>query len=108
MSRKGNCWDAAVSVSFFHTLKSRLIHHRRYNTLEELNRDIYWYIEIYYNHVRKHSVNNWLRHKKKWRIVSILIEIRLNLPSVYSGQVQVIIVAISARALSFLIISFNR
>ncbi len=27
MSRKGNCWDNAVSESFFHTLKTELIHH---------------------------------------------------------------------------------
>ncbi len=60
MSRKGNCWDNAVVESFFHTLKTRLTHHRKYKTLEELNRDIYWYIEIYYNRVRKHSANNWL------------------------------------------------
>ncbi len=60
MSRKGNCWDNAVSESFFHSLKSRLTHHRRYETLEDLNRDLYWYIEIYYNRVRKHSANNWL------------------------------------------------
>lgn len=60
MSRKGNCWDNAVVESFFHTLKTRLTHHRRYSTMEELNRDIYWYIEIYYNRVRKHSANNWL------------------------------------------------
>ncbi len=60
MSRKGNCWDNAVSESFFHTLKTRLTHHRRYDTLADLNRDLYWYIEIYYNRVRKHSANNWL------------------------------------------------
>ncbi len=27
MSRKGNSWDNAVSESFFHTLKTELIHH---------------------------------------------------------------------------------
>jgi putative transposase len=28
--------------------------------MEELNKDLYWYIEIYYNRIRKHSANNWL------------------------------------------------
>ncbi len=28
MSRKGNCWDNAVSESFFGTLKQELIHHK--------------------------------------------------------------------------------
>jgi len=35
MSRKGNCWDNAVAESFFHTLKTRLIYHRKYKTKEE-------------------------------------------------------------------------
>jgi transposase InsO family protein len=30
MSRKGNCWDNAVSESFFHTLKTELTHHENY------------------------------------------------------------------------------
>lgn len=60
MSRKGNCWDNAVAESFFHTLKTRLTNHKKYRTIEELNKDLYWYIEIYYNRIRKHSANNWL------------------------------------------------
>jgi len=65
MSRKGNCWDNAVAESFFHTLKTRLTHHRKYDNMKELNRDLYWYIEIYYNRVRKHSANNWLTPERK-------------------------------------------
>ena len=65
MSRKGNCWDNAVAESFFHTLKTRLTYHRTYETMEELQRDLYWYIEIYYNRVRKHSANNWVTPEKK-------------------------------------------
>lgn len=34
MSRKGNCWDNAVSESFFHTLKTELTYHYRYSTRE--------------------------------------------------------------------------
>ena len=65
MSRKGNCWDNAVAESFFHTLKTRLIYHRKYRTMDELNKDLYWYIEIYYNRIRKHSANNWLTPDEK-------------------------------------------
>ncbi len=32
MSRKGNCWDNAVSESFFHSLKTELTHHCRFKT----------------------------------------------------------------------------
>jgi putative transposase len=35
MSRKGNCWDNAVSESFFHTLKTELVHHQIYQNRDE-------------------------------------------------------------------------
>lgn len=45
MSRKGNCWDNAPSESFFHTLKTELTHHRRYQTRQEAKQEIFEYIE---------------------------------------------------------------
>ncbi|MGY4592810.1 putative transposase [Bradyrhizobium sp. GM22.5] len=41
--------------SFFHTLKTELIHHRQYETRNEAERDIFAYIEGFYNHTRRHS-----------------------------------------------------
>lgn len=35
MSRKGNCWDNAVTESFFKTLKSELIYHHSFKTIED-------------------------------------------------------------------------
>lgn len=55
MSRKGNCWDNACMESFFATLKKELIHHRRYITREEARQDIFEYIEVFYNRMRRHS-----------------------------------------------------
>jgi putative transposase len=55
MSRKGNCWDNAVAESFYSALKMELIHHKRYRTREEARRDIFDYIEIFYNRQRLHS-----------------------------------------------------
>lgn len=55
MSRKGNCWDNAPSESFFHTIKTELVHHRRYQTREEAKQDIFEYIEVFYNQQRRHS-----------------------------------------------------
>lgn len=55
MSRKGNCWDNAVAESFYSTLKMELIHHKRYRTREEARRDIFDYIEVFYNRQRLHS-----------------------------------------------------
>ena len=60
MSRKGNCWDNAVSESFFHSLKTELIHHQRYETRGEAKQDIFEYIEVFYNRERIHSANNYL------------------------------------------------
>ena len=65
MSRKGNCWDNACAESFFSTLKTRLTHHRTYETMDELRRDLYWYIEIYYNRYRKHTANNGMTPEQK-------------------------------------------
>ena len=59
MSRKGDCWDNAVAESFFHTLKTQLIHHVKIRTYEEAGRNLFQYIEIYYNRRRKHSSNGW-------------------------------------------------
>lgn len=55
MSRRGNCWDNAVVESFFHTLKTELVHHRRYATRGEARQDIFEWIEVFYNRVRRHS-----------------------------------------------------
>lgn len=55
MSRKGDCWDNAVMESFFGTLKKELVHHRRYRTRAEARRDIFEFIEVFYNRERLHS-----------------------------------------------------
>jgi putative transposase len=59
MSGKGNCYDNAVCESFFHTLKVELVYQRRYETREQAKRSIFWYIEAYYNRVRRHSGINY-------------------------------------------------
>jgi transposase InsO family protein len=60
MSRKGNCWDNAVAESFFHTLKTELVHHKKFKTREQARYAIFEYIEIFYNRKRRHSANNYL------------------------------------------------
>ncbi len=60
MSRKGNCWDNAVAESFFHTLKTQFTNHSIFNTIEELEQGLFWYIEVYYNRRRKHSTNGYI------------------------------------------------
>ena len=55
MSRKGNCWDNTVMESFYRTLKVELIYPKKYETRIEAQRDIFEYIEIFYNRERLHS-----------------------------------------------------
>ena len=55
MSRKGNCWDNAVMESFYHTLKVELIYQKTYETRRQARREIFEYIEIFYNRERLHS-----------------------------------------------------
>jgi len=60
MSRKGDCWDNAVSESFFHSLKTELVHHERFKTRAEANQSIFEYIEVFYNRQRLHSTNDYM------------------------------------------------
>jgi putative transposase len=55
MSRKGDCWDNAVMESFFGSMKTECTHHRRYHSRSEAKRDIFHYMEVFYNHQRLHS-----------------------------------------------------
>jgi len=55
MSRKGNCWDNAPMESCWGSLKTELVHHRRFSTREQAKREITEYIEIFYNRMRKQA-----------------------------------------------------
>jgi len=60
MSRTGNCYDNAPMESFFHTLKVELVHQRRWATRDEARRDLFAYVEGYYNRQRIHSALGYL------------------------------------------------
>ena len=55
MSRVGNCYDNAAMESFWGTLKTELVHHSKYRTIEEARQSIFKYIECWYNRKRRHS-----------------------------------------------------
>ena len=59
MSRKGNCWDNAVAESFFHSIKTQMIHHCKFQNVAETEHALFNYIEVYYNRRRKHSTNGY-------------------------------------------------
>ncbi len=55
MSGVGDCYDNAAMESFWGTLKTELVYHRKYRTREEARQSIFKYIECWYNRKRRHS-----------------------------------------------------
>ena len=55
MSRRGNCHDNAVAESFFATFKKRVTKKKIYATREEAKIEIFNFIEMFYNPVKRHS-----------------------------------------------------
>ena len=51
--------DKEPMESFFATLKTELVHHRRYRTRQEARSDIFEFIEIFYNRQRAHAALNY-------------------------------------------------
>lgn len=41
--------------SFFHTLKTELVYHRRFESRQQSLREVFEYIEVFYNNRRRHS-----------------------------------------------------
>lgn len=55
MSRGGCPYDNACSESFFATAKKECIYLKKYDSIEEVKRDIFEYVELFYNRKRMHS-----------------------------------------------------
>jgi len=60
MSRTACCYDNAPMESFFHTLKVELVRQRRWANHDEARRDLFGYLEGYYNRQRIHSAIGYL------------------------------------------------
>jgi transposase InsO family protein len=60
MSETGNCYDNAPVESFFATLKTEWVRHRRYRSRDEARSDLFYYIEAFYNRRRRHSALGYL------------------------------------------------
>lgn len=64
MSRKGNCWDNAVSESFFASIKRDLLDRKTWKSNKEVRMAVFEYIEVFYNRKRRHSHNGGLSPDK--------------------------------------------
>ncbi len=60
MSGKGNCYDNAVTETFFSTLKKELVYLTEFKTIDQARTEIFEFIEIYYNRQRLHSSLGYL------------------------------------------------
>lgn len=60
MSRKGNCYDNAVTESFFHSLKAEWISFFKFSTKQQARSAVFEYIEMFYNRQRRHSSLGYL------------------------------------------------
>jgi putative transposase len=55
MSRTGNCYDNAVTESFFGTFKGECVERTAFQTRGQARQTIFEYVECFYNRVRRHS-----------------------------------------------------
>jgi len=60
MSRKANCYDNAAMESFFSSLKMELLYRQELQSPEQTARDVFEYIETFYNPYRLHSSLDYL------------------------------------------------
>jgi len=60
MSGKGNCYDNAITETFFSTFKKELIYLEEFKTREKLMSSVFEFIEVYYNRQRLHSSLGYL------------------------------------------------
>tara|TARA_R110000823_G_C15868739_1_gene493938 strand:- start:32 stop:763 length:732 start_codon:yes stop_codon:yes gene_type:complete len=64
MSRKGNCWDNAAMESFFARMKVESIYAVKPANKEEAYAEVFEYIELFYNNIRRHSANGYRSPKE--------------------------------------------
>jgi putative transposase len=60
MSRTGNCYDNAVTESFFGTLKGECVERFSFQTRGQARQTIFEYVECFYNRVRRHSTLGYI------------------------------------------------
>ena len=60
MSGKGNCYDNAITETFFSLLKKELVYLTDFETRDQAKSEIFEYIEIFYNRQRIHSSLGYL------------------------------------------------
>lgn len=60
MSRKANCYDNACAESIFATIKKERLNHLKFEDVSDARKELFRYIEQFYNRKRLHSTLNYL------------------------------------------------
>lgn len=60
MSRTANCYDNAVTESFFHSFKGECIDAETFQTRTQARSATFDYIETFYNRTRRHSTLQYM------------------------------------------------
>ncbi len=60
MSRRGDCWDNAPTERFMNAIKNEWTNHHEYESVDDVRRDVFAYIEIFYNRRRRHQALGYL------------------------------------------------
>ena len=60
MSRTANCYDNAVTESFFHSLKGESLDHESFQSRAQARSTTFDYIESFYNRTRRHSTLQYM------------------------------------------------
>ena len=60
MSRRGNPYDNATMESFNKTLKQELVYGANFTSIADAKREVFQYIEMFYNRKRIHSALSYL------------------------------------------------
>jgi transposase InsO family protein len=81
MSRTGNCYDNAVTESFFGTLKTEHVHHQRYLSRAAARASVFEWIEVFYNRQRRHSSLAKLRYLGRVELHVVVVR-EINQPHV--------------------------
>jgi putative transposase len=60
MSRTANCYDNAVTESFFHSFKGECIDRQSFQSRAQVRKSTFEYIETFYNRIRRHSTLQYM------------------------------------------------
>ncbi len=73
MSGKGNCYDNAVTESFFGSIKDECVHRTVYHSRDDARQSLFEYLEVFYNRQRRHSSLGYLSpaaFEQQWELAA--------------------------------------